>query len=114
MSNASYERQHLATHAAGSINAAGTTAISFGCQMTRIAEGHYGLILDADNGVIDDETFTQVQIKGVLASVASVVDTSNRVKTIRTFDAGGSVTGPDIGIEVILYKSVTRPSAASA
>ena len=51
MSDASYERQHLATHAAGFINAAGTTAINFGCQMTRIAEGHYGLMLDADNAV---------------------------------------------------------------
>lgn len=105
MSEASYERQHLATHAAGYINGAGTTVIAFGCRMTRLDTGHYGLILDANSGVVNDETFTQVQVKGTTLLVHSVEDVSNLVKAIRVSD-GASLTDSDI--EVILYKSVTK------
>lgn len=106
MSDAAYERQHLATQAAGFINAAGTTAISFGCQMTRFAAGHYGLLLDASSGVINDETFSQVQTKGTALRSITVQDVSNVQKSIRTFDA--AAVAADTDIEIILLKSVTK------
>ena len=106
MANASYNRQHLATHAAGFINGDGTTSFGFGCQMTRLSAGHYALLLDANAGLIDDESFTQVQVKGTAAAIASVEDTSNVVKTILTFDSVDYLT--DTTIEVALFKSVTK------
>lgn len=106
MAEANYERQHLAIHAAGFINAAGTTRVTFGCQMTRIAAGQYGLTLDASSGVIDDETFTMVVAKGAVARAPVVEDTSNFLKTIRTFDTAGALQDTDI--EVSLFKSVTH------
>ncbi len=101
----SYQRQHLALWAAGFINAAGTTRVEFGCQMTRIAAGHYGLILDADNTLADiDETFTKVAPKASLARYVTVNDDSASLKTIRTFSSTPSSV--DTGIEVALYRSV--------
>jgi hypothetical protein len=111
MSEASYDVQHLALHAAGSINAAGATVTVFGCQLTRISTGTYGVILDADAGVTSDECFTMVTPKGN-TFVTSVVDTSDFLKTItnRRFDPTiprvGSLS--DANIEVVLWKSVTR------
>lgn len=106
MADASYDRQHMALHAAGYINGAGTTVLTLGCQMTRIAEGHYGLLLDASEGVVNDESFTMVQCKGTSIAAPVVQDLSNTEKRIRVFDSGESIVDNDI--EVALYKSVTR------
>ena len=105
MSDASYERQHLATLAAGFINAAGTTRVEFGCQMTRIAAGHYGLILDADNTLSDiDETFIKATPKAQAARYVSVNDASASLTTIHVSSTTASAV--DTGIEVALYRSV--------
>lgn len=106
MAEASYERQHLALHAAGYINADGTTAVAFGCQLTRIDTGHYGLLLDASDGVVDDESYTFVQCKGTTHFNAVVNDDSNVLKSIRVHNAGASPA--DAEIEIALYKTVTR------
>jgi len=106
MALASYERQHLAMQAAGFINAAGTTVIAFGCQMTRIGIGHYGLLLDASDGVVADESFSKVQVKGTSPASAVVDDLSNTEKRIRVFNASQSLADRDI--EIALWKSVTR------
>lgn len=102
----SYDRQHLALFAAGYINAAGTTAVTFGCQMTRIATGHYGLILDADNGLVDDESFSFATVKNTDPRSAVVEDVSNGVKAIRVFTLVPSAIDSDI--EVALYRPVNR------
>ncbi len=106
MAEASYEREHIALHAAGYINGAGTTIVSIGAQLTRISAGHYAMLLDASQGVVDDETFTMVQAKATAARGPVVQDLSNTEKRIRVFDAGGAIQDTDIEIE--LYKSVTR------
>ncbi len=106
MADASYEREHMALHAAGYINGAGTTVLTLGCQMTRIAEGHYGMLLDASEGVVNDESFTMVQCKGTVSAGAVVQDLSNVDKRIRVTDNNASEVDTDI--EVQLYKSVTR------
>lgn len=108
MADASYERQHLAVHAAGYINGAGTTRVAFGCAMTRIGTGHYGLLLDASAGVVNDETFTFVQAKdaGTGVRLPAVNDDSNVEKRIRVFNQAG--TPVDTDIEVELLKSVAR------
>lgn len=106
MAEASYERQHLAVHAAGFINAAGTTQITFGCLMTKLNTGHYGLLLDVNSGLIDDESFTFPQTKGAAVLLPVVEDVSNRDKRIRVFDQAGSFVDSDI--EVKVFKSVTR------
>lgn len=106
MAESSYERQHLALHAAGSINATGTTVVTFGCQMTRIGTGHYGLLLDPSNGLVDDESYTFAQVKGTTPRGPVVDDTSNTLKTIRVFSPSGAIA--DTPIEVAVYKTVTR------
>lgn len=108
MAEASYERQHLALHAAAYINGAGTTAVTFGCQMTRIATGHYGLVLGNDDGLVDDESYTFVQVKGTAARNAVVNDDSNTLKSIRVYSSGSPTVLADAAIEIQLYKTVTR------
>lgn len=107
MAEASYDRQHLAAHAFGFINGDGTTAVAFGCQLTRIGTGHYGLVLGNDDGVVADESFTFVQTKGSAARAPVVDDTSDVLKTIRVF-GGGTTALQDTAIEVALYRTVTR------
>lgn len=93
-------------HAAGFINGAGTTITTFGCQLTRIDTGHYALLLDASDGLVDDESFTKVQAKGTAARGPVVDDTSNTEKRIRVFNAAGAAA--DTAIEIAVWKSVTR------
>lgn len=107
MADSSYNRQHLATAAAGHINGAGTSLQAFGCGLTRIGTGHYGMLLGASDGVVEDDSFTRVQAKGTNPRTVSVVDTSNVLKTIFTFD-GTSGALADTDIEVALFKSVTK------
>lgn len=104
----SYDRQHLALWAAGWMNAAGTTQVTFGCELTRIGAGEYGLVLDDDHRLVDDETFTFVTAKasGTDARSPQVVDTSNRLKTIHMFSAVPSAI--DTEFEVVLYRPVNR------
>ena len=106
MADNAYERQHLALQAAGYINALGTTQTTFGCTMTRTATGVYAMVLGSDDGVVNDESFTDVTIKGTNPRTAVVDDTSNTLKTIRVFNP--SFAAQDNEIEVILRKSVTR------
>lgn len=102
-----YQRQHLALWAAGYINGAGTTRITFGCGLTRIGVGQYGLTTDASHGLFDNETFTIVSMKGGLSGWKVVADTTAFLKTIRTFNDAGSPTDRDI--EVALFRSVAYP-----
>jgi len=106
MAEASYERQHLAMQAAGAINGAGTTITTFGCQLTRIGLGHYALILDGSNGVVANESFMKVQVKGTVAAGAVVEHASSTIKNIRVFSS--STTSTDASLEIALWKSVTR------
>lgn len=106
MADASYERQHLAVHAAGFINSDGSTQTTFGCTMTRVAAGVYAMVLDANSGVVNDESFSEVTVKSAVARCATVADTSNLVKTITVTTT--LATNIDDDIEVILFKSVTR------
>lgn len=106
MSLASYENQLLAMQAAGFISANGSNVVGFGCQLTRIGIGHYGLLLDASDGVVADESFTKVQVKGATSGAAVVQDLSNTEKRIRVFNSSASLADKDI--EIALWKSVTR------
>lgn len=99
-----YQRQHLAAVAAGFINSAGTTTVSVGCSLTRIGTGQYGVILPDDYGVQDRQTFTCVTIKGTAERYKTVDDTSNTLKTIRTFN--NSPNAADASIEVVIFRSV--------
>lgn len=102
----SYERQHLAVFAAGYINAAGTTRINFGCQMTHVTTGHYALILDDSDNLIDDESFTLVTVKNTLPRFATVLDATPGIKRIFVRDEAATLTDSDI--EVGLFRSVTH------
>lgn len=99
----SYQRQHLSLFAAGFINASGSSVATFGCGLTRLATGVYGLILDASAGLANNETFTFVTPKATAARYPVVEDTSNTLKTIRVFTALPSQV--DTGIEVALYRT---------
>lgn len=99
----SYQRQHLSLFAAGFINASGSTVVTFGCQLTWLATGQYGLILDANSGLVNNETFTFVTPKASEARYPVVDDTSNTLKTIRVFSSVPSQI--DTGIEVELYRT---------
>lgn len=104
MTRRSYQRQHLALWAAGYINGAGTSAVAFGAQMTRIATGHYGLLLGTDDTLTDiDETFSFVQAKGTEERWATVNDDSAALKTVRVFNQSAAV---DTDIEVKVFRSV--------
>jgi hypothetical protein len=106
MAEASYDKQFLAIQAAGFISADGATNFGFGCNMTRLGTGNYALLLDASAGVVDDESFMQVQPKGTAQRMATVVDTSNTVKEIFVSNDADAVV--DTEIEVVLFKSVSR------
>lgn len=111
MSEASYERQHLAVHAAGYINGAGTTSVAFGCGMTRLSQGHFAVILDADSGLVDDDSFTQVTVKGdgtgdSISANATVNDVSNLRKDVYVRSVASLAV--DLDIEVIVWKGVPQ------
>jgi hypothetical protein len=100
----SYQRQHLSLYAAGFINAAGTSVVTFGCQLTRIAAGEYGVLLGTGDGQVEAQTFTFVTPKATAARYPVVEDTSNNLKTVRVFTSVPSQV--DTGIEVHLYRTV--------
>ena len=106
MAEASYERQLLALQAAGYINGAGTTQVTFGCQMTRMATGHYALLLDDNNGVVSDESYVFVTPKGTAAASVTVNEVSNTRKDIYAWNMTGGALDTDI--EVTMFKSVTH------
>jgi hypothetical protein len=106
MAEASYEKQLLATHAAGFINAAGASIVTFGCQLTRIAVGHYALLLDANAGLVEDESYTVVTPKSSSLILSAVQDLSNTEKRIRLVNINASSADSDI--EVTVQKTVTR------
>ena len=114
MSRRSYERQHLALFAAGSIDANGLTAIGFGCQLTRIAQGHYGVLLGgasdlvASSGLDEAETFTVVTVKGATPLYKTVNDDSATLKSVRVFDTSVPPTFSDADIEVAVYRTVSK------
>ncbi len=105
MTRKSYQRQHLALWAAGFINAAGTTAIAFGAEMTRVAVGHYGLLLTNNNDLADiPETFSLVQAKqSTEARWAVVNDDTAPFKSIRVFNES---VAADADIEIKVFRSV--------
>lgn len=101
----SYDRQHLALWASGYMNGAGTTSVVFGCSLTRIGTGHYGLILDSDNELVDDQTFVHVTPKNTsMRRTATVNDNSDSVKRINIWSA--TPTAVDNAFEVALYRPV--------
>jgi hypothetical protein len=105
MALANYDREHIAVHAAGWMNGAGTSSMAWGCSLTRFTAGHFGLLLDASQGVVDNETFTVVQIRNAtLVRFPVVEDVSATQKNVRVFDSSGAVAAADI--EVILNKIV--------
>jgi len=99
----SYQRQHLSLFAAGFINASGSSVVTFGCQLTRLGTGEYGVILDASAGLVNNESFTFVTPKDTALRYPVVEDTSNVLKTVRVFT--GVPSQVDTGIEVALYRS---------
>jgi hypothetical protein len=124
MAYASYERQFLSLYAAGFINGAGTTAMTWGCGLTRVATGVYAATLSADAGLVDDESFTWVTpktavgVSGAPKALITVEDTSNLVKTIfvdsmTRVNLSVYLTRPadnEFTLEVALYRTVTRQS----
>lgn len=101
----SYERQHLAAFAAGSMNAAGTTQVTFGCALTRTDVGLYDVILPVDAGLEDRQTFMFVTIKADVGPLyQGVADTDLRTKRIFIHDSSGSTVDNDF--EVVLFRTV--------
>jgi hypothetical protein len=107
MSYASYERQMLATYAAGYINGAGTTIVTYGCSLKRTATGVVEVTFGASDGLVNDESWTSVQVKGAsnAAAYAIVEDTSNVKKTVFVFRGTEPV---DADLEIELRRSVTK------
>ncbi len=115
MTFASYEREHLALYAAGFINGAGTTSASFGCQLTRLGVGVYAAVFGADDGLVNDQSYTFVTPKGPTTALGPniiVEDTSNLVKTIFargiTVQALGTLVMADVDtdLEIAIYRTV--------
>jgi hypothetical protein len=109
-----YDQQQLALQAYGSITADGLTVQNQGCVLARTGAGVYTLTLNADSGVVDGQSMTDVTAKDTTPPgptppvVTKVEETSNLVKTIRVFNLAGAPT--DSAIEVKLYKSLINPS----
>jgi hypothetical protein len=103
-----YDQQQLALQAYGSISADGLTVQNQGCILARTGAGVYTLTLNADSGVVDGQSMTDVTRKSAVGGSYGVIDTSNLVKTINTFDVAGAAA--DCAIEVKLYKSLINPS----
>jgi hypothetical protein len=99
-----YDKNYLALAAYASIAGDGTSPNAQGCVIARTGAGVYTCTLDADSGITDTQSFTSAQVKGAAFAVATVEETSNLVKTIRTFNQAGAAT--DTAIEVQVRKSV--------
>ncbi len=106
---ADYSSQILATVAAATINADGTTPITYGCAITRNSTGVYSLILPTGEGLIDAQSFTWVTAKGPNQAVLVVSDNADTyTKTISSFNnTGGAVV--DSGLEVVVQRSTINP-----
>lgn len=139
MAFASYERQHLALYAAGHIDLlpdspTTASAVSFGCQLTRLGVGVFAILFGNDDGLVDGESYTFVTPKfragfsgypfypgpsvpfNPNANVVSVSveDTSNTVKTIFCFGVtitpapGVTLVSADPhGLEIAVFRTVT-------
>lgn len=104
MAGSSYNSQILAVQAAASIQGDGTNAVTYGCNIARTGLGTYVLTLPDGDGLVDDQSFTRVQVKGSVGACATVVDTDLLNKTIFVFSAGG--TGAlDAAIEVVVERA---------
>lgn len=110
MTYASYERTHLAVYAAGFINAAGTTSVGFGCELTRVSTGVFAAVFGADDGLVNDQSYTLVTTKGTSATPplsVNVEDTSNLVKTIFV---QGTTQLHQADLEVAIFRTVETGS----
>jgi hypothetical protein len=112
-----YERQHLGAFAAGFISADGHTAVGFGCSLTRMDLGMYGVLLGSDPKVHDSDLpkpqdFVFVTLKGIVPLFKGVLEstTNPAFKTIVVVNANGSEESfaTDTDIEVVVYRSVTK------
>lgn len=105
MSSASYEKQHLVIHAAGFISADGSTKIGFGCLMTRFNTGHYGMLLDANSGVSDGQSFATVITKGSAYRAPCVENVSDFRKDIFVYPPNDENIA-DADVEIILFRAI--------
>jgi hypothetical protein len=103
-----YNPQILALQAAASINADGTTPITYGCAITRFSSGIYKLILPTGLGVIDAQSFTKVTQKGTIGVAVIVSDESDFIKTISCFSNVEAVL-VDTAIEVFEQRATVNP-----
>jgi hypothetical protein len=107
MSIASYDKNLVALAAYASISADGTTVVeNEGCVIakTPATTGVYTLTFDDRSGIVDLQSYIMVQPKGAIFAAAVVEDTTDLVKTVRTFDAAGAAL--NAAIDVLVYKSL--------
>ena len=118
MTYASYNRQHLALYAAGYISGDGNTSIGIGAGITRVGTGVYAVVFGADDGLVDDQSFTIANVKSAVGTSGSpkalitVEDTSNLIKTLfvqgLTSLAAGTLILQNINadLEIKVFRSV--------
>ncbi len=112
---ANYDTQLLALVAAAAINADGTTAITYGCAITRTNTGLYTLVLPTGMGIIDEQSFTRITPKASVTNPAQppvVVVASdlsdNLTKQISCF-LNSDATLADCGLEIVVQRTATYP-----
>jgi hypothetical protein len=106
---ADYSSQILALSAAASIHADGSTPVTYGCSITRIATGSYALILPTGEGLIDEQSFTTATPKAALVALNVSDDANGYFKYINSVSLSDGTTATDAAIEVIVHRATVNP-----
>lgn len=88
------------------------SASADGCQVARTSTGVYTLTLGTKLGVTEPESMILVTLKGQTPGVSTSEDTSDKVKTIHTFDLGGEPA--DLDFDVVIGRIVLSMPGSSA
>lgn len=89
--------------AAGSINAAGTTAWAQGCTITDTGTGDR--LITLDQGADSTECTVLATIRGATSGVCRVVQTSDTTKQLLTFAVDGT-TATDLATDFLVLRKM--------
>jgi len=117
MTSSSYNKEILATVAYAWINATGASAAGQGCSIQRVTTGVYKLTVPTGSGLVENQSFTQVQPKfaqngpSPVSRYAVVAEVSDTERDIYVFDGAVLANNYDCDLEVVIRKGTASEYA---
>jgi len=111
-----YNKELLATVAYAWINASGASAFGQGCSIQRTTTGIYRLTVPTGSGLVENQSFTQVQLKFAANSPSPagrnciVAEIDENIRDVHVFDAVDSHVDTDL--EVVIRKGTASEYGA--